>query len=84
MVCKKASSPNSEVNTAIGASVLDNIGVHYGEPVRRELVEVVVDDKILGLKAKGWFSGANYGSKKGTFLFFINREQFDLKFSLGH
>lgn len=73
MVCKKAGSSTSEINTAIGASVLDNIGVHYGEAVRRELVEVVVEDVALGVKAKGWFSGANYGAKKGTFLFFINR-----------
>lgn len=73
MVCKKAGSSTSEINTAIGASVLDNIGVHYGEAVRRELVEVVVEDITLGVKAKGWFSGANYGAKKGTFLFFINR-----------
>lgn len=73
IVGKKSGSASAEVQTAIGASVLDNIGVHYGEAIRRELVEVEVDDKQLGVQAKGWFSGANYAGKKGTFLFFINR-----------
>lgn len=73
MVCKKAGSGSADVSTQVGATVLENIGVHYGEAVRRELVEVDVEDVELGVKAKGWFSGANYGGKKGTFLFFINR-----------
>ncbi|KAL8279423.1 hypothetical protein RQP46_008235 [Phenoliferia psychrophenolica] len=72
VVCKKAGSASSEVQTVVGASVLDNLGVHYGEQVKRELVEVVVEDAKLGVKASGWFSGANYAGKKGTFLFFIN------------
>jgi len=54
--------------------VIDNIGVHFGEAVRRELVSVEVDDPALGVKAKGWFSGANYGAKKSTFMFFINSQ----------
>ncbi|KAK4704279.1 DNA mismatch repair protein MLH1, partial [Phenoliferia sp. Uapishka_3] len=77
MVCKKSGSANSEVQTAVGASVLDNLGVHYGESVRRELVEVEAEEKKLGMKAKGWFSGANYVGKKGTFLFFINHRLVD-------
>jgi DNA mismatch repair protein MLH1 len=74
MVCRKVSSSSADVNTAVGASVLDNIGLHYGESVKKELVELNVADETLGVKAHGWFSGANYGAKKGTFLFFINRE----------
>lgn len=74
MVCRKASASTADVNTAVGASVLDNIGLHYGEAVRKELVEVKVESDDLGVKVGGWFSGANYGAKKGTFLFFINRE----------
>jgi DNA mismatch repair protein MLH1 len=73
IVCKKASSSTADVNTAIGATVLDNIGMHYGESVRKELVELVCEDAQLGMMAKGWFSGANFSAKKGTFLFFINR-----------
>ncbi|SCZ97076.1 BZ3500_MvSof-1268-A1-R1_Chr4-2g06975 [Microbotryum saponariae] len=72
MVCKKASSANPEVNTPVGATVLDNIGLHYGEHVKRELVELDLKDEELGIKATGWLSGPNYGVKKGTFLFFIN------------
>ena len=73
VVCKKSGSASSEVQTVLGATVLDNLGVHYGDAVKRELVEVNVEDKELGVKAAGWFSGANYAGKKGTFLFFINR-----------
>lgn len=76
MVCKKSSSSSADVSTSIGASVLDNIGVHYGENVKKELIAVEVGDTNLGVKAKGWFSNANYGGKKGTFLFFINRLSF--------
>ncbi|SCV69555.1 BQ2448_2575 [Microbotryum intermedium] len=72
MVCKKASSANPEVNTPVGATVLDNIGLHYGEHVKRELVELDLKDEELGINVKGWLSGPNYGVKKGTFLFFIN------------
>lgn len=73
--CKKASTAaNSaaDISTVVGASVLDNIGVHFGEVVRRELIEVAVEDLVLGVQAKGWFSNANYGAKKSTFMFFIN------------
>lgn len=73
MVCRKANSSSADVNTAVGSSVLDNIGLHYGDNVKKELIELDVEDKELGVKVHGWFSGANYGSKKGTFLFFINR-----------
>lgn len=77
MVCKKSSSSSADVSTSIGASVLDNIGVHYGENVKKELIAVEVGDTNLGVKAKGWFSNANYGGKKGTFLFFINHRLVD-------
>lgn len=73
IVCKKAGSAVSDVQTTIGASVLDNIGLHYGESVKKELIKLDVDDRTLGAKASGWFSGANYSAKKGNFLFFINR-----------
>ncbi|GEM10824.1 DNA mismatch repair protein MLH1 [Rhodotorula toruloides] len=75
-VCKKMSSTSSgstaDVNTSVGASVLDNIGLLYGDAVRRELVEVVAESKELNAKIKAWCSGANYQAKRSTFLFFIN------------
>lgn len=73
MVCKKSGSSNADVSTSLGASVLDNIGIHYGESVRNELVELSCDDQGLGMNARGWFSGPNFNGKKGIFLFFINR-----------
>lgn len=75
--CKKANTAtnsSADISTVVGASVLDNIGVHFGEVVRRELIEVAVDDAGLGVKASGWFSGPNYGAKKSTFMFFINSQ----------
>ncbi|BGP34824.1 DNA mismatch repair protein Mlh1 [Rhodotorula toruloides] len=79
-VCKKASSSSSstaDVNTSIGASTLDNIGVLYGEAVRRELVEVQAESEELGVKVSAWCSGANYQAKRSTFLFFINHRYVD-------
>ena len=63
MVCRKANASSADVNTAVGASVLDNIGLHYGESVKKELVEVKVESEDLGVSVHGWFSGANYGAK---------------------
>ncbi|GAA6049587.1 hypothetical protein NBRC10513_005927 [Rhodotorula toruloides] len=79
-VCKKTSSSSSstgDVNTSIGASTLDNIGVLYGEAVRRELVEVQAVSEELGVKVRAWCSGANYQAKRSTFLFFINHRYVD-------
>lgn len=73
IVCKKASSSSADINTSIGATVLENIGTHYGEAVRKELVRLEVKDAALGAETEGWFSNANYSARKGTFLFFINR-----------
>ncbi|BGP19480.1 DNA mismatch repair protein Mlh1 [Rhodosporidiobolus nylandii] len=81
MSCKKAASASSaatpDINTTVGASVLDNIGLHYGENVKRELLEVKVENETLNVKVKAWCSGANYQAKKGTYLFFINHRYVD-------
>lgn len=73
ITCKKSTGTTLDVNTAIGSSVLENIGQRYGESLRKELVKMETEDAALGFKASGWFSGANFTAKKGTFLFFINR-----------
>lgn len=76
MSCRKASSGPSnataDINTSIGASTLDNIGLHYGDAVKRELVEVTAESGDPNVRIKAWCSGANYQGKKGTYLFFIN------------
>lgn len=85
MSCRKAGnvSANStaDINTGVGASVLDNIGLHYGDAVKRELVELNVEDAELSVKVKAWCSGPSFQAKKSTFLFFINRECAVLEFS---
>ncbi|KAK4052806.1 DNA mismatch repair protein Mlh1 [Microbotryomycetes sp. JL201] len=77
MVCKKAGSNSADVNTQLGTSVLDNIGLMYGEQVKRELIEVSLESQEYGMKAIGYFSNATYGAKKGTYLFFINHRLVD-------
>ncbi|GAA5914914.1 hypothetical protein JCM6882_008108 [Rhodosporidiobolus microsporus] len=80
MSCKKASTSSSatpDISTRLGASVLDNIGAHYGENVKRELVQIDVESKELNVKIKAWCSGANYQGKRGTYLFFINHRYVD-------
>jgi DNA mismatch repair protein MLH1 len=82
MSCRKATGGGSaDINTATGASVLDNIELYYGENVKRELVEVKVESEELNAKIKAWCSGANYQGKKGTYLFFINSRSACVPFS---
>jgi DNA mismatch repair protein MLH1 len=64
---------NPDLSTSIDASTKDNIGVIYGDSIKRELVSLDLpfnDD--YGFSASGWVTGANYQGKKGNFLFFIN------------
>ncbi|GJN93144.1 hypothetical protein Rhopal_006191-T1 [Rhodotorula paludigena] len=81
MSCRKASSGPSnataDINTSVGASALDNIGLHYGDAVKRELVEVTAESSDPNVRIKAWCSGANYQGKKGTYLFFINNRLVD-------
>jgi DNA mismatch repair protein MLH1 len=79
MSCRKATGGGTaDINTITGASVLDNIGLQYGEGVKRELSEIKVESEELKVKIKAWCSGANYQGKKGTYLFFINSAAFYL------
>ncbi|GAA5899640.1 hypothetical protein JCM8208_000614 [Rhodotorula glutinis] len=79
--CKKtsvgSSNATADVNTTVGASTLDNIGATYGEPVKRELVEVTADSAEPRVKLRAWCSGTNYQGKKGRYLFFINNRFVD-------
>jgi DNA mismatch repair protein MLH1 len=73
MSCRKATGGGTaDINTITGASVLDNIGLQYGEGVKRELSEIKVESEELKVQIRAWCSGANYQGKKGTYLFFIN------------
>ena len=75
-VCRKQAGANTpDVNVPVGATAQDRIAAAYGEPVRRELVDVKgeTDDLKLG----GHVSGASYAGKRSTFLFFINKRLVD-------
>ncbi|GAA5859786.1 hypothetical protein JCM5353_006355 [Sporobolomyces roseus] len=76
--CKRQNgAQTADVNTQVNATVLDNIGLSYGEAVKKELVEVKAESEEFGVKVKAWCSGPNYQGKKGTFLFFINNRFVD-------
>ncbi|BGP57805.1 DNA mismatch repair protein Mlh1 [Rhodotorula sphaerocarpa] len=81
MSCRKTGSgttnSTADINTSVGASVIDNIGLHYGDAVKRELVEVNASSEELNVKVSAWCSGANFQAKKSTFLFFINHRYVD-------
>ncbi|GAA5984671.1 hypothetical protein JCM10908_003452 [Rhodotorula pacifica] len=81
MSCRKVANTTSnstaDINTSVGASVVDNIGLHYGDAVKRELVELQAEDAELGVKVKAWCSGPSFQAKKSTFLFFINHRYVD-------
>ncbi|GAA5883100.1 hypothetical protein JCM16303_006091 [Sporobolomyces ruberrimus] len=78
MSCKRQNAGSTaDVNTQVNASVLDNIGISYGENTKKELCQVNVEDEDLGVKVKAWCSGPNYQAKKGVFLFFINNRYVD-------
>lgn len=75
MSCKRQNAGSTaDVNSQIGASVLDNIGISYGEATKKELVEVKAESEELGVKVNAWCSGPNFQAKRGIFLFFINSE----------
>ncbi|GAA5969281.1 hypothetical protein JCM3765_002311 [Sporobolomyces pararoseus] len=78
MSCKRQNAGSTaDVNTQIGASVLDNIGISYGETTKKELVEVKAESEELGVKVNAWCSGPNFQAKRGIFLFFINNRYVD-------
>eukprot|EP00727_Mastigamoeba_balamuthi_P012982 m51a1_g8306 putative dna mismatch repair protein mlh1 isoform x1 (883) ;mRNA; r:64520-68326 len=75
--CKKHGENTSEVHTAQGASVQDNVRAIFGHAVARELVEFQCSDEALGLGAKGLVSNPNYNVRKTTFILFINNRLVD-------
>ncbi|GAA5990002.1 hypothetical protein JCM5350_002364 [Sporobolomyces pararoseus] len=78
MSCKRQNAGSTaDVNSQIGASVLDNIGISYGEATKKELVEVKAESEELGVKVNAWCSGPNFQAKRGIFLFFINNRFVD-------
>lgn len=93
--CKKAGQNQSDVHTPNHSTVLENIRIHYGVQLSRELLDFFVAAREEGGKictytenqnsagissafgtlcfqVRGYISNANYSSKKGTFIFFIN------------
>ncbi|GAA5939100.1 uncharacterized protein JCM15063_004425 [Sporobolomyces koalae] len=76
--CKRQNAGSTaDVNTQVGASVLDNIGLSYGEHVKKELVSVKADDERFGVKVNALCTGLNYQAKKGIYYFFINNRYVD-------
>ncbi|EDV27230.1 uncharacterized protein TRIADDRAFT_50100 [Trichoplax adhaerens] len=70
-ILKKYGDSNATVRTS-GSSRLDNIRTIYGASTARELLEVSLENKKLGIGMNGLISNANYSAKKCIFLLFIN------------
>ncbi|GAA98976.1 hypothetical protein E5Q_05664 [Mixia osmundae IAM 14324] len=50
----------------------DVIGGIYGQAIKKELVEVSLQEDTLALSAHGWFSGLNFSAKKAVYVIFVN------------
>lgn len=73
IVCKKHGENTTDVHTAKGATVPDNIKVLYGHAVSRELIHAETKDETYGLTDfRAWFTNPNFNLKKTTFIIFIN------------
>lgn len=71
--CRKQGSTMADIQTAVGASVVDTIRQLHGS-VANELLPVEKEFEDLQFKVQGHISNANYSMKKITFLLFINRK----------
>ncbi|KAG8832709.1 DNA mismatch repair protein [Serendipita sp. 399] len=76
--CKKVGQAQSDVATPGNASVLQVIGLLYGNSLSKELIHVSLDKQKPVEKgsspweAEAYLSNPNYQSKRFTFLLFIN------------
>lgn len=73
--CKKADHASMDLQSTCTSqsTLLDTIRAVYGTKLTRDLVELPeFEDNALGFRAHGWFSNANWVSKKTSFICFIN------------
>ena len=75
--CRKAvvgggGSGVADVNTMVGASVLDNIRVLYGPTIAKELVPFECQSTAHRFRLSGYVSNANYHVKRLQLLLFVN------------
>jgi len=75
--CKKAvagggGSGVADVNTMVGASVLDNVRALYGPTIAKELIPFGCHSPVHHFRLSGYVSNANYHVKKLTLLLFVN------------
>ena len=75
--CKKAAAGGggagvADVNTMVGASVLDNVRVLYGPTIAKELVPFECQSAAHHFRMSGYVSNANYHVKRLQLLLFVN------------
>lgn len=75
--CKKVGSNQSDLQTSVNASQLDNIRNIYGDAVAKELLKFEHDSSSTptadySFKASGFLSNPNFSIKKKEFIIFIN------------
>lgn len=72
--CKKHGSTVSELHTPANSSTFENIKIVYGAQLARELIDIALSHSAATLEfsCHGKISNANFSSKKGTMIVFIN------------
>lgn len=70
--CLKKMGEKDSLRTQNKSSQIKNISTIYGNDIAKELLEVEFDDNVLQIQVKCLITNANYSSKKGTFILFIN------------
>ncbi|OQS04169.1 DNA mismatch repair protein [Thraustotheca clavata] len=81
-VCKKHREVTCDVNIAHNMSQIDSIKTIYGPSIANEVAAVdFTDNTAMGndspVIVKGYVTNANYNTKKGTFVLFINNRLVD-------
>ena len=73
--CKKVGSNQSDLQTSVNATQLDNIRNIYGDAVAKELLKFEYSSTPTAgysFKASGFLSNPNFSIKKKEFIIFIN------------
>lgn len=70
--CRKHGESGASLSIPAQADVIDRIRLIHTSSVASNLLSLTAENTMLGFKADGWVSTANYSGKKLTLLLFIN------------
>lgn len=75
--CKKHGESGAGISVPANANTVDRIRQIHGTTIANEMLEFEVEDPVLGFKASGLASNANYHVKRTMLLLFINHRAVD-------